>query len=202
MALISTLGVPIDGNATTTIMPKLSYRFRVTFVGDDFTSQPTRNVITANRPSLQHDPIQLDSYNSRVYLAGKHSWAPVSVVFRDDVDSETMKQINKQMNKQMDHANQSGVQAGQGYKFGMIIETLDGGNPDPGVLDTYELAGCYITQVSYGDMNYGSSDQITMQITVQYDNCEIYDGTATETLSGATQNQGGSVASGAGTAAD
>ena len=198
MALISTLGLPIDGNATTTIMPKLSYRFRVTFVGDGFDSQPTRNVISASRPSLAHDPIQLDSYNSRVYLAGKHSWQPVSVMFRDDVDGNTIKQINQQMNRQMDHANQSGVQAGQGYKFGMIVETLDGGNPNPGVLDTYELAGCYITQVGYGDLSYGTSDQISIQISVQYDNCEIYDGTAQPTLSGASQNQGGSVASGAG----
>lgn len=198
MALISTLGVPVDGNATTTIMPKLSYRFRVTFVGENFDSQPTRSVIAASRPSLSHDPIQVDAYNSRIYLAGKHTWSPVQVTFRDDVDGTVITQINKQMNRQMDHANQAGVRAGSGYKFGLIVETLDGGNPDPGVLDTYELAGCYITQVGYGDLNYGGSDQITISMTVQYDNCEIYDSAAEPTLTGTRQTQGTSNASGAG----
>jgi hypothetical protein len=198
MALISTLGVPVDGNATTTIMPKLSYRFRVTFIGENFDSQPTRSVIAVGRPALQHDPIQIDAYNSRIYLAGKHSWAPVSVTFRDDVDGVIITQINKQMNRQMDHANQSGVRAGSGYKFGLLVETLDGGNPNPGVLDTYELAGCYITQVGYGDLNYGSSDQVTISMTVQYDNCEIYDSAGNPTLTGVRQTQGTSNASGAG----
>ena len=199
MALISSLGVPIDGAATTTIMPKLSYRFRVTFVGDEWDSQPTRSVIMASRPSLQHDGVQVDAYNSRIYLAGKHTWSPVQLTFRDDVDGTVITQINKQMNKQMDHANQSGVRAGSGYKFGMVVETLDGGNPDPGVLDTYELAGCYIQNVSYGDYNYGSSEQITISITVQYDNCEIYDSATNETLTGVTQTNDTSNASGAGT---
>lgn len=198
MALISTLGVPVDGNTTATIMPKLSYRFRVTFIGENFDSQPTRSVIAASRPSLQHDPVQVDAYNSRIYLAGKHSWTPVQVTFRDDVDGTVVKQINAQMNRQMDHANQSGVRAGSGYKFGMLVETLDGGNPNPGVLDTYELAGCYIQNTSYGDYNYGSSDQIVISITVQYDNCEIYDSSAQPTLTGTAQTQGTSNASGAG----
>lgn len=196
MALISSLGVPIEGaGTTTTVMPKLAYRFRVTFVGDGFNNLATTHVIAASRPQLSHDPIQIDAYNSKIYLAGKHTWSPVNVTFRDDVDSVLMRQINNQMNRQIDHANQSGVQAGSGYKFGMIVETLDGGNPDPTALDTYTLAGCYITQVGYGDLNYAQSDQIAMTITVQYDNCEIYDAAGEDTLSGGRQVQGTSPSS-------
>jgi hypothetical protein len=67
-------------------------------------------------------------------------------------------------------------------------------------LDTYELAGCFITNVSYGDLNYGQSDQITMSITVQYDNAEIYDAAGQATLTGAKISQSGAQASGAGSA--
>ena len=92
MAVITTLGVPDNSGNTTTIMPKLQYRFRVTFVGEGFSATPTRSVISTTRPSLTHDEIPLDSYNSRIYLAGKHMWEAVSIVLRDDVDSVVLRE--------------------------------------------------------------------------------------------------------------
>jgi hypothetical protein len=189
MAVLTTLGVPDNAGNTTTIMPKLQYRFRVTFIGDAFSNTPTRNVISVNRPSLQHDPVQIDAYNSRIYMAGKHSWQPVNVVLRDDVDSQVLRELNNQMNRQVDHALQSSVKAGAAYKFRTVVETLDGGNPAPGVLDRFELAGCYIQNIAYGDMNYSTSDAVSVQITIQYDNCEIYDAAGNPTLTGADQDQ-------------
>ena len=74
MAVITTLGVPDNQGNTTTIMPKLAYRFRVTFIGEGFSATPTRSVMTVGRPSLTHDEGVLEAYNSRIYLAGKHTW--------------------------------------------------------------------------------------------------------------------------------
>ena len=152
MAVITTLGVPDNSGNTTTIMPKLQYRFRVTFVGEGFSATPTRSVISTTRPSLTHDEIPLDSYNSRIYLAGKHTWEPMSVTLRDDVDSTVLRELNNQLNRQIDFANQSSPRAGSGYKFQMKVETLDGANPTPGILDTFELAGCFIQNIQYGEM--------------------------------------------------
>jgi hypothetical protein len=199
MAVITSLGVPDTAGNTTTIMPKLAYRFRVTFIGEAFSATPTRSVMSASRPALQHDQIPIDAYNSRIYVAGKHEWADVNIVLRDDVDSAVIRELNTQLNRQIDHANQSAPRAGAAYKFQTVIETLDGGNPNPGVLDKYELAGCYISNISYGDMNYGASDQVTVNISLRYDNCEIYDAAGNATLTGIEQDQTLSNASGAGT---
>ena len=182
MAVLTTLGVPDNAGNTTTIMPKLQYRFRVTFEGDGFSSTPTRNVISTSRPGLTHEQIPVDAYNSRIYLAGKHTWEPVSIVLRDDIDGVTLKELNAQLNRQVDHANQSSVRAGAGYKFTTRIETLDGQNPTPGVLDTFELSGCYITNIQYGDMAYATSDQIQVTVQIQYDNAEVYDASGNATL--------------------
>jgi hypothetical protein len=196
MAVLTTLGVPDNTGNTTTIMPKLQYRFRVTFIGDGFSATPTRSVVSAARPSLTHDPITLEAYNSRIYLAGKHTWGDVAIVLRDDVDSAVMKEINQQLNRQVDHANQSSSRSGSGYKFTVKVETLDGANPTPGVLDTYELSGCYISGVTYGDLNYGTNDQVTMTVTLKYDNAEIYDAAGKATLTGITPAQNTSNATG------
>tara|TARA_B110000908_G_scaffold172519_1_gene240480 strand:- start:1186 stop:1776 length:591 start_codon:yes stop_codon:yes gene_type:complete len=186
MAVLTTLGVPDNSGNTTTIMPKLQYRFRVTFEGEGFSATPTRNVISTSRPGLTHESIPVDAYNSRIYLAGKHTWEPVSIVLRDDIDGVTLRELNNQLNRQVDHANQSSVRAGAGYKFSTSIETLDGGNPTPGVLDKFELSGCYITNIQYGDMAYSASDQVQVTVQIQYDNAEIYDASGNATLTGGT----------------
>ena len=97
MAVITTLGVPDNSGNTTTIMPKLQYRFRVTFVGEGFSATPTRSGISTYRPSLAHDEIPLDSYNSRIYLAGKHTWVPISLNLREDVNNNVQKLVGEQL---------------------------------------------------------------------------------------------------------
>ena len=184
MAVLTTLGVPDNAGNTTTIMPKLQYRFRVTFEGEGFSATPTRNVISTSRPGLTHEQIPVDAYNSRIYLAGKHTWEPISIILRDDIDGVTLRELNQQLNRQVDHANQSSVRAGAGYKFTTRVETLDGQNPTPGILDTFELSGCYITNIQYGDMAYAASDQVQVTVQLQYDNAEIYDANGTATLTG------------------
>tara|TARA_B100000963_G_scaffold124129_1_gene108310 strand:+ start:29692 stop:30297 length:606 start_codon:yes stop_codon:yes gene_type:complete len=199
MAVITTLGVPDNSGNTTTIMPKLQYRFRVTFIGDGFTATPTRSVISVSRPNISHDEVLLDTYNSRIYLAGKHTWEPVTVTLRDDVDSIVLRELNNQLNRQVDHANQSSTRSGAGYKFQMLVETLDGANPTPGVLDKFELAGCYIQNITYGEMAYASSEQVQITVSVRYDNAEIFDAAGNATLTGETPDQTLSNATGAGT---
>jgi len=52
----------------------------------------------------------------------------------------------------------------------MAIENLDGSNSGPAVLDAWELAGCYIQNVNYGENNYATSDALTITIAIKYDN--------------------------------
>ena len=94
MAVITNFGVPTDSATGTTLMPKLQYRFRVSFTnlgGGTLKDQTTQNVISASRPNLTHEEVIVDSYNSKMYLAGKHTWEPVTIVLRDDMDSNVIK---------------------------------------------------------------------------------------------------------------
>jgi hypothetical protein len=174
MAVITNFGVPTDSSAGTTLMPKLSYRFRVTFEdlgGATSTDEVTQNVISAGRPSMTHEEVVVDSYNSKMYLAGKHAWEPISIVFRDDMKSNVIKKIGNQLNRQVDHADQHSSISGNAYKFGVTLETLDGanGSTSPTVFDKWELQGCYIANVQYGDLNYADSTMIQVTIQLRYD---------------------------------
>jgi hypothetical protein len=162
----------VDGGSSgVLVQPKLSYRFRVFLneFGSGENLELTSQVVSVSRPSLTHDDVVVDVYNSRINLAGKHTWDAITLTVRDDVTGLVARAIAAQMQKQVDHANQSSVKAGGGYKFGMSIQNLDGSQPAE-VLDSWQLAGCYIQNVNYGENNYATSDPLQITIAIKYDN--------------------------------
>jgi hypothetical protein len=172
MAVTVNFGVPTEQTGGT-LMPKLQYRFRVSFTnlgGQGTTgSLVTRNVVSVTRPALDHEDVTVDVYNSKIRLAGKHTWQDVTLVIRDDVNSDVMSFMGNQMARQVNHATQASAKAGEDYKFGMKIEMLDGSQTD-NVIDTWTLAGCFIPSIQYGDLNYATSDVVQITATIRYDN--------------------------------
>lgn len=191
MAVLDKLSVPVNGESQGTLMPKLQYRFRVNFInmGAGDTKVATNNVVSVTRPNLTHDEVLVDTYNSRIYLAGKHSWEPVTIEFRDDITSATSTLLDAQVARQIDMANQSSVQAGVSYKFETVIENLNGGNPDPTVLDAWFLSGCYIANLTYNETNYASGGEYqTISVQLRYDNAQHSAAGILDTLSNPTFN--------------
>ena len=184
MANLSKFGVPISGNTSAVLMPKLAYRFRVTFTGlggtGTDTKALTREIISVGRPNLTHDEVTIDVYNSRIFLAGKHTWEPLAIVMRDDINSDVITLLNSQVQHQVDHFEQSARLAGAQYKFSTIIETLDGtsnANSATTVLDTWSLSGCFVQNMTWGESNYATSEPVQITMTVRYDNAEHFVGT-------------------------
>lgn len=186
--------VPGGNEGAVLVQPKLSYRFRVRLNGFGSDSDPLQNleltsqVVSVTRPSMTHDDVIIDVYNSRINLAGKHTWDAITLTVRDDVTGNVARAIASQMQKQIDHANQASVKAGGGYKFGMAIENLDGGQPGE-VLDAWQLAGCYIQNVNYGENNYATSDALQITIAIKYDNANHNIG-GTDALEGGLGDNG------------
>jgi hypothetical protein len=158
------------------LMPKLQYRFRVNFLnfGVDAAGglNLTKQVIDCARPTMTFDEITLPIYNSTMYLAGKGKWQTLAVNIRDDASGTVSKAVGQQLQKQMDFVEQASAATGQDYKFQTNIEILDGGNGAnaPAVLETWELYGCFLQNVVYGALNYGTSDVVTVALTLRYDN--------------------------------
>lgn len=165
------------GNQTL-LMPKLQYRFRVEFLNFGFLNDSqgslalTRQVMDVARPQVQFDDITLNVYNSRIYLAGKHTWQPLTINVRDDANGQVSRSVGQQLQKQIDFNNQATAAAGGDYKFTTIIDILDGGNAlaAPIILESWELYGCYIQQANYQTLNYATSDAVTIALTLKYDN--------------------------------
>ena len=157
------------------LMPKLQYRFRVileNFGVSTPRSELTKQVVDVTRPDLSFDQITLDVYNSRVYMAGKHTWNPITLNLRDDVNNAVSKLVGEQIQKQFDFFEQSSAASGIEYKFTARTEVLDGGQgaSEPTVLETFELYGAYIESVNYNTLAYNTSDPATITLNIRYDN--------------------------------
>ena len=179
---LSRMTVPLasDQSASTqgVLMPKLKYRFRVLFenFGAASNAAPvtelTKQVIDFKRPSVDFAQIDIPIYNSTIKMAGKHTWADVTCNLRDDAGANVQKLVGEQLQKQLDFMEMASASAGIDYKFITKFEVLDGGNGavEPIVLESWELYGCYLKSVDYGDANYGSSEAMTIALSITYDN--------------------------------
>jgi hypothetical protein len=169
------LSTSMSASSQGLLMPKLKFRFRVTFLSFGVTqptTELTKQVMDFKRPQVSMEPITIDIYNSKVYLAGKPTWETVTCMLRDDAGGEVTKRVGEQMQKQFDFFEQSSAASGIDYKFTTVLEILDGGNGTntPAVLETWQLDGCFLTAADYGDVNYATNEAATIQLTIRYDN--------------------------------
>jgi hypothetical protein len=182
IASLSRFTVPLASGQSASsqglLFPKLKYRFRITMEnfgtgGPSDLVELTKQVSEAARPNVQFDDQTIMVYNSTIHYAGRPKWNTFSVKLRDDVNGNVSKLIGQQMQKQYDFFEQSSAAVGGDYKFLMRIEMLDGGNGNfaPKVLEEWECYGCYVTQANYNALGYGAQDVMTIDLTIQPDNC-------------------------------
>ena len=171
--------VPLATNQSAStqgmLMPKLKFRYRVTFEGFGVSSELvelTKQVKTFKRPNPTFETITIDVYNSKINLTGKPKWEQVTCVLRDDAVGNVSKLVAEQLQKQFDFMEQSSAASGIDYKFITRLEMLDGGNGshEPAVLETWEMYGCLLSGVEYGDMDYASNDPVEITLNIMMDN--------------------------------
>ena len=199
VASLSKFTVPLANSQSADsqglLMPKLKYRFRANFVNFGVstpTTEMTKQVIDIKRPNVNFNPITIDVYNSKVFLQGKPEWQETTVNLRDDSTGSVSRLVGEQIQKQFDFLEQASAISGINYKFQMTFEVLDGGNGNtmPNVLEAWELDGCFLSSVDYGDMAYNSNDPAQIALNIKFDNAVQTAGTsATRTVVSQTPGQ-------------
>jgi hypothetical protein len=159
------------------LQPKVKYKFRVRVMGFGPIATPldlTAQVQSVGRPTAATDAVAVHSYNSVAYYGGKPIWSSIELSVRDDVTNSVTRLVGHQQQKQTNFFQQTSPLAGSNYKFDMKIEAMDGGNN--GVLETWNLEGCFLENVAYGEFDYAANDAMTINMTIRYDNATLADG--------------------------
>ena len=176
---LSRMTVPLASDQSSPVqgllMPKLKYRFRVIFENFGVSTprtELTKQVMDFTRPTVSFEAIDVPIYNSTIKLAGKYSWGDLTCQVRDDAGGQVSRLVGEQLQKQLDFMEQSSAAAGIDYKFLTRFEVLDGGNGanEPIALETWEIYGCYLSEVNYNNMDYAESAVATISMTMRFDN--------------------------------
>jgi hypothetical protein len=134
----------------------------------------TQQVISVGRPNVSFAPVEIHSYNSRAYYAGKAEWQAVELTVRDDVTNSVNSLIGAQVQKQMNMFDQTVPLAASNYKFGMLVDVMDGGNDT--VLEEWVFEGCFLASINYGTLEYSSADAVTIALSIRFDNTTLSGG--------------------------
>ena len=206
IAALSNFTVPLASDQSAgsqgMLMPKLQYRFRVNFENfgvSGSTTEMTKQVEDAARPTVEHEDQVIDIYNSKIHFAGKVKWGTIAITMRDDVTGQVSKLCGEQMQRQFEFFEQSSSAAAGDYKFTIRCEMLDGGNgtSTPTVLETWEIYGCYIQKVDYGKLAYKTNDPVAIVLTMQIDNAVQTTGGSLGSPTNKTKHPGGTNSLGA-----
>lgn len=177
MATLSNFGIP--GVGAGILHPRLKNKFRITFlnmgqlVAGTNSRDLSMQVTNITLPNLSFEEVVLHRYNSVAYVAGKHTWEPITVTVEDDITGLAATVIKAQLETQqrligvdLDGRWLNTAATGSDYKFGAKIEQLDG---DEGVVQTWVLEGCLLTSADFGDRDYSASEAATITINLRYD---------------------------------
>ena len=176
---LTNMTVPLnnDQSAPTQglLMPKLTFRFRVTFQNFGISTpvtELTKQVMKFDRPHVQFEEIKLPVYNSTVKVAGKYTWNDITCDIRDDAAGNISRLVSEQLQKQLDFVEQSSAASGIDYKFITQFEVLDGGNGTnaPTTLENWQILGCYLSDVNYNGFDYSTSEAAKITLTIKFDN--------------------------------
>lgn len=173
MALIIDMGV--RGNGGEILHPQLKNKWRLTFngIGGVQDSQAlTIQAITCDRPKLSFEPVTLDRYNSRAYVAGKHQFDPINVTFEADIGGGVASVVRAQLERQQriigigSAPRLPSALAGQDYKFSVTQEILDGDNTP---LEVWYIEGTWIENADWTDLDYSASETVKITLSLRYD---------------------------------
>ncbi len=177
MATLANFGIP--GAGAGILHPRLKNKFRITFlnmgrlVPGTNSRNLTMQVTNITLPNLTFEEVVLHRYNSTAYVAGKHSWEPITVTVEDDITGLAAKVVTAQLETQqrivgsdLDGRWLNTAATGSDYKFGIKIDQLDG---DEGVVQQWILEGAMITSADFGDRDYSASEAATITMSVRFD---------------------------------
>jgi hypothetical protein len=177
MATLSQMGIP--GAGFGMLHPKQRNRWQVTFVGlaklvsGASSREITRQAITVSRPNIEFEEITMHRYNSTAYIAGKHTWQPLSLTLEDDITGLASYAVQGQLETQQRLIGAdipgswlNAAATGSDYKFGTILQQLDG---NEGIVESWKLEGCWLVSADYGDLDYSSGDAATIALSIRFD---------------------------------
>lgn len=161
------MGIGPLGNSGLILKRKFRYTLSISWEGGE--DIPQWYVKIAARPQLEIDEVEINFLNGVDWVPGKGRWQPITITYIDAHTSELSPLYQwiaavydfTQQSPQ-DHLPQS---ERPGYKGLATLKMFDGCGTE---LERWELNNCWPQSVNFGDLDYSSSEEATIELTMRY----------------------------------
>jgi hypothetical protein len=150
--------------------PKRSFRFVVRFNG--LSENTLWYAKTATKPSFQIASAEHKYLNHTFYYPGAVTWQDVSVTLVDPVDPDMAASLTDIVQAggyviPTPGNNSTMTKASASTALGVVtVSQIDSNGV---ALETWTLNNAFITEIKYGDLEYGKDDLTELSVTMKYD---------------------------------
>lgn len=144
--------------------PKKKHRFLLAIEGID-----AYLVKTAQRPTVTTEEIEIPFMNSHRYIAGKTKFEAITITLHDPLAPSGAQQVMEWIRLHFESVSGRSGYA-DFYKRDIQLKMLD---PIGTVVELWDLKGCFLTSVGFGDLSYAEGDLTEISLTVRYDNAVL-----------------------------
>ena len=124
---------------------------------------------TAARPNITIAEQEVPFMNSTRYMVGKAKFEAISVTLYDPIAPSGAQQVMEWVRT---HFESVSGRAGYAdfYKRDCQLKLLD---PVGTVVELWDLKGCFLTNATFGDLDYGAEDMTEISLSIRFDNCVL-----------------------------
>ena len=124
---------------------------------------------SAARPTIATEQVTLPFINHTRYLAGRTTFGDMSVTLYDPIAPSGAQQVMEWVRTHFESVSGRSGYA-DFYKRDCQIKMLD---PIGTVVELWDVKGAFLTNASYGELNYDSNDASEISLTMRFDNCVL-----------------------------
>lgn len=169
MAQRPSMGMGTLGGQSLVFKRKFRWALRLTWRGNDLSEDFVK---LAARPSLSIEETEINFLNSKMWIPGKASWETITVTYYDVgglAGQKSMKNLYSWLATVYDFTNNLGnrkqASSIETYGGSALLSLYDGCGE---VMETWKLTGVWPTSVNFGDLDYSSSEEVTIELTLRF----------------------------------
>ena len=139
---------------------------------------PTYFVKLASRPNLTIEETEINYLNGKMWIPGKGTWETITVTFYDISDGGVgITSLYNWLATTYDFTDPIGLKQSSkigtpnsgGYSADGYLNLFDGCGTN---METWILSNMFPQAVNFGELDYSSSEEVTIEVTLRYAECQ------------------------------
>ena len=147
-------------------------------------SIPTSFVKLAARPNIEIEETEINYIHGKTWLPGKGTWQAVNVTYYDVNDAPGMSALFSWLASVYEFTNPTSLRQASklsDYAANGTLQLFDGTGT---MMETWNMNNMFPTSINWGDLDYASSDECNIELTLRYSEVQYIKGCGGATISG------------------